>query len=112
MTTIRQMACSRRRVILHAGKTGNVSETARFFMVTRQSVHRWIARYDGALESLMDRSKRPHYHPTQHTPEEIKRVLSVCRHNQSLGLVCLWVRLRQRFGYKRGVSALSRQEVG
>jgi len=108
MTTIRQMACFRRRVVLHARKTGNVSETARFFMVTRQSVHRWIARYDGTLESLMDRSKRPHYHPSQHRPEEIRRVLSVCRQNKTLGLVCLWVRLRQRFGYKRTISALYR----
>ena len=56
----------------------------------------------------MDRSKRPHYHPTQHRPEEIRRVLSICRHNKSLGLVCLWVRLRLRFGYKRTVSALYR----
>jgi transposase len=108
MTTIRQMAAFRRRVALEAMKTGNISETARIYKVTRQSVHRWIARYDGTLESLMDRSKRPHYHPAQHRPEEIRRVLSVQRQNKSLGLVCLWIRLKQRFGYKRSVAALYR----
>jgi len=56
----------------------------------------------------MDRSKRPHGHPNQHTPEEIRRVLSVCRHNKNLGLVCIWVRLRQNFGYGRTVTALYR----
>jgi len=108
MTTIRQMACFRRRVIKDVRRFGSVAQAARFNGVTRQSVHRWITRYDGTLESLMDRSKRPHYHPTQHRPEEIRRVLSVCRQNKSLGLVCLWVRLRQRFGYKRTISALYR----
>lgn len=108
MPTIRQMAAFRRRVVREAMRTGNISQTARNNKVTRQSVHRWIARYDGTLESLMDRSKRPHYHPAQHRPEEIRRVLSVQRQNKSLGLVCLWVRLRLRFGYKRTIPALYR----
>ncbi len=108
MPTIRQMAAFRRRVVREALRTGNISQTARINKVTRQTVHRWIARYDGTLESLIDRSKRPHYHPTQHREEEIRRVLSVQRQNKSLGLVCLWIRLRQRFGYKRSISALYR----
>jgi transposase InsO family protein len=35
-------------------------------------------------------------------------VLSVWRHNKRLGLVCIWVRLQQHFGYKRSVTALYR----
>lgn len=93
---------------MHARKTGNISETARYFKVTRQSVHRWIARYDGTIESLMDRSRRPHSHPNAHTEEEIRRVLKVARHNKKLGLVCLWVHLRMSHGYKRTVTALYR----
>ena len=108
MSSIRQIACFRRRAVLDVRKYGNVSRTARQFMVTRQSIHRWIARYDGSLESLMDRSTRPHYHPNQHTRREIRLVLSVCRHNKNLGLVCIWVKLRQNFGYARSVTALYR----
>jgi transposase len=108
MTSLRQMAFFRRRVVLYARKTNNVSMTARHFRVSRQSVHRWIAKYDGTVESLMDRSKRPRFHPNQHTPEEIKKILSVWYHNKRLGLVCLWVRLKQNFGYKRSVTALYR----
>lgn len=108
MSSVRQMAYFRRRVVLHARKVGNVSETARHFRVTRQSVHRWIARYDDTLESLMDRSKRPHHHPNQHTNQEVRQILSVWYHNKNLGLVCIWVKLRQNFGYKRTVTALYR----
>lgn len=108
MSSVLQMAYFRRRVVLHARKSQNISLTARHFRVSRQSVHRWIVRYDGALESLMDKPKKPHYHPNQHTDQEVRRVLSVCRHNRNLGLVCIWVKLRQNFGYKRSVTALYR----
>jgi len=102
------MAFFRRRVIKDAQRIGSVTKAARMHRVTRQSVHRWIARYDGTLESLMDRSRRPRYHPNQHSRQEIRLVLSVWRHNRNLGLVCLWVKLRQNFGYRRSVTALYR----
>lgn len=102
------MAFFRRRVINDAQRLGSVTQAARMHRVARQSVHRWIARDDGTLESLMDRSRRPHAHPNQHTEKEIKQVLSVWHHNKNLGLVCIWVKLRQNFGYKRSVTALYR----
>lgn len=87
-------------------KTGNVSSTARFYRVSRQSVHRWIARWDGSLESLMDRSHRPKSHPSQQTAEEIAKVLNVQRHNKRLGLICLWVHLKMNHSYRRTPTAL------
>lgn len=106
MTSIRQMAQFRLRVVRQAHKTGNVSFTARLFRVSRQSVHRWIGRFDGSLESLMDRSHRPRRHPTQHTCQEVAQVLKVQRHNKRLGLVCLWMHLKMDYGYTRSLSAL------
>lgn len=108
MLSIRQVAQFRVRVVKQARKSGNIAATARANKVSRQSVHRWMVRYDGTLESLMDRSRRPHRHPSQHTQEEIELVLRVQRHNKSLGLVCLWIHLKQKFGYSRSVSALYR----
>ncbi len=108
MPSIRQIAQFRVRVVKHAIKTGNVSATARLYRVTRQSVHRWMARYDGSVESLLDRSKRPHHHPNEHKPDEVRRVLRVQGQNKELGLVCLWVHLRQHHDYSRSVSALYR----
>jgi len=106
--SVRQMAQFRLRVIRDAERLGNVTGSARLNKVSRQAVHTWIARYDGTLESLMDRSRRPHSHPNQHTREEIRRVLSVARHNKKLGLVCLWMHMKLSFGYKRTVAALYR----
>lgn len=100
------MAQFRQRVVKHAARKHNISGTARLFRVSRQSLHRWIARWDGSLESLMDRSHRPRRHPSQHTKEEIELALKVQRHNKRLGLVCLWVHLKKNFGYCRSIPAL------
>lgn len=50
-----------------------VSMASKKFNVNRRTIYRWIKRYDGTLGSLKDHSRRPHYHPNQHTYEEIKR---------------------------------------
>lgn len=106
MLSIRQIACFRQRVVKRAIKIGNISATAREFRVSRQSVYRWICRWDGTIESLMDRSHRPKRHPTQQTQKEIDTVLNVSRHNKKLGLVCLWVHLKMNHGYSRSTTAL------
>ena len=33
-----------------------------------------MRRYDGTLDSLRDKSKKPHHHPNEHTKEEIKLI--------------------------------------
>ena len=76
------MAQFRQRVIKHAQKNGNISETARLFRVSRQSVHRWIVRWDGTLDSLKDHSHRPKRHPSQQTKQEVDMVLRVQRHQR------------------------------
>jgi transposase len=106
MQSIRQMAQFRQRVVKHALKNGNISSTARLFRVSRQSVHRWMLRWDGSLASLMDRSHKPRRHPSQHTQAEIALALKVQRHNKRLGLVCLWIHLKLNFGYTRSQTAL------
>ena len=49
-----------------------VTKAAIKFSECRRTIYRWRERYDGSLESLKDKSRRPHYHPNQHTKEEIK----------------------------------------
>lgn len=106
--TVRQTAQFRQRVVKDAVRRKNISETARVFRVSRQTVHRWQNRYDGTLLSLIDRSKRPRSHPKAHTQEEIDTVVRYFTHNKRLGLVCLWVRLKQNAGYTRSLPALYR----
>ena len=94
----------RQAIIQYAEKHG-VTKAAIRYHTNRQYIYRWRKRYDGTLESLADRSHRPHHHPNQHTEEELKLIRDMRRRNPNTGLVVFWVKLRQR-GYTRSVSCL------
>lgn len=106
MNKITQTARYRQALIQYAEKYG-VTKAAIRYHTNRQYIYRWRKRYDGTLSSLEDRSHRPHSHPNQHTPEEIKLILNMRRRNPNAGIVVFWVKLRQR-GYKRSISGLYR----
>ena len=106
MNKITQTARYRQSLILYAQKHG-VTEAAKRYRTYRQYIYRWMKRYDGTLQSLEDRSHRPHSHPKQHQPEEIRLIDNMRRRNPNAGLVVFWVKLRQR-GYSRSISGLYR----
>ena len=82
-----------------------VLEYSNKYGVTRAAIRYKVNRQ--YIQSLADRSHRPHSHPNQHTPEEIKLILDMRRRNPHTGLVVFWVKLRQR-GYTRSISGLYR----
>lgn len=96
----------RQAVIEYSLKYG-VTKAAIRYKLNRQYIYRWQKRYDGTLQSLADRSHRPHSHPNQHTEEEIKLIMNMRRRNPNTGLVVFWVKLQQR-GYTRSISGLYR----
>ena len=104
MSKITQKERRRQSMILFAQKYG-VTRAASRYETNRQYIYRWMKRYDGSLESLRDRSRRPHRHPKEHTQQEIKLIKDMLRRNKRTGLVVLWVKLRMR-GYSRGISGL------
>ena len=106
MNKITQTARYRQALISYAQKYG-VTKAAIRYRTNRQYIYRWIKRYDGTLASLEDRSRRPHSHPNQHRPEEIRLIDNMRRRNPNAGLVVFWVKLRQR-GYQRSISGLYR----
>ena len=106
MNKITQEMRFRQAVIEYSLKHG-VTKAARRYKTNRQYIYRWRKRYDGTLQSLADRSHRPHSHPNQHKPEEIKLIEDMRRRNPNTGLVVFWVKLRQR-GYTRSISGLYR----
>lgn len=106
MNTITQKMRFRQAIVEYALKHGATKAAIRY-NVSRQYVYRWKNRYDGTLQSLADRSHRPHSHPNQHTPEEIKLINDMRRRNPHAGLVVFWVKLRMR-GYTRSISGLYR----
>lgn len=64
----------------------SVAETASRFGVARQTVHRWLARYEAAgLEGLADRSHRPTGCPHQMPAEVMAQILEWRRRHPSWG---------------------------
>lgn len=106
MATITQDMRYRLSLIKYAERFG-VTKAAIKYKTNRQYIYRWKRRYDGSIESLRDRSRRPHHHPNQHTPEEIKLIFDMRKRNPNAGLVVFWVKLKQR-GYSRSIPGLYR----
>ena len=71
MTSITQDMKYRLSLIRYAEKYG-VTKAAIKYKTNRQYIYRWKRRFDGSIESLRDRSRRPHSHPNQHTSQEIQ----------------------------------------
>ena len=106
MNTISQIARFRQSVVTYSFHFG-VPAAVRRFDVSRASVYRWRARFNGQTASLQDKSRRPHHHPNQHTENELKLINDMRRRNPNAGLVVFWVKLRKR-GYSRSAVSLWR----
>ncbi len=106
MKTVTQKARYRQAIIKYAEKYG-VTKAANRYDVNRQYIYRWKKRYDGTLDSLVNKSHRPHSHPNQHTKQELKLIKDMRRRNPNAGLVVFWIKLRQR-GYTRSITGLYR----
>lgn len=96
-----------RQALIRAAQRYGVTNAAIRYRTNRQYIYRWMKRYDGTLQSLEDRSHRPHSHPNQHTPEELKLISDMRRRDPHDGLIVFWVKLRKR-GYSRSISGLYR----
>lgn len=106
MNKITQTIRFRQSLIKYAEKYG-VTKAAIKYNTNRQYIYRWKNRYDGKIESLSDKSRRPHHHPNQHTPEELKLIADMRKRNTHTGLVVFWVKLCQK-GYTRSITGLYR----
>ena len=106
MKTISQIARFRQSVVQYSFNFG-VPAAVRRFNVSRASVYRWRSRFNGQTSSLQDKSRRPHHHPNQHSPEELLLIHNMRRRNPDAGLVVFWIKLKLR-GYSRSIPALWR----
>jgi transposase len=87
--------------------THGVSKASRKYNRARSYIYFWLSRWDGSVESLRPESRRPHHHPNEHTPEELKLIHDMKRRNPKLGMVEFWCKLRKR-GYSRCLESLWR----
>ena len=84
-----------------------VARASRRYDKAPSYIYFWRKRWDGSIESLREKSRRPHHHPNEHTETELKLIRNMRRRNPKLGVVELWHRLRKR-GYTRHVYSLYR----
>ena len=61
------------RIVKYAQKH-SVTETAIHYRISRKTVYKWLARYDGTLDNLEDRSHRPKTSPRSHTEQELRQI--------------------------------------
>ncbi|MDE7362388.1 MAG: DDE-type integrase/transposase/recombinase [Oscillospiraceae bacterium] len=106
MDIITQNMRFRQSLMKYAEKNG-VEKASRKYNKSRSYIYFWLKRWDGSIESLAEKSKKPHSHPNQHTEEEIKMIRNYRRRNPELGLTELWHRLRKK-GYTRRPESLYR----
>ena len=106
MNSITQDMKFRYSLMRYAEKYG-VALASRKYNKAKSYNYFWKARFDGSIESLACRSRRPHSHPNQHTEAELKLIRDMRRRNPKLGIVELWSRLRKR-GYSRCLESLWR----
>lgn len=104
--SITQDMSYRQSLMKYVEKYG-VGQASRKYNRARSYIYFWKARWDGTVQSLACQSRRPHHHPNEHTPEELKLIQDMRRRNPGLGLPELWYRLRKR-GYTRRPESLFR----
>ena len=102
--SITQDMAYRQSLTKYAEKYG-LSRASRKYNKSRSYIYFRQTRWNGSMESLARRHRRPHSHPSQHTEAELKLIRDMRRRNPKLGLAELWRRLKQR-GYNRRPESL------
>ena len=110
MNNITQIIEYRKSVIKYVKNKG-VPKALEEFNVSRATIYRWIKKFDGTNKSLLDKSRRPHSHPNQHTEEELRNIRNYKAKNKNKGLVMLWLKLRKKTGYSRSIVSLYRAMI-
>ena len=92
MTSITQDMKFRQSLLKYSQKY-EVTKAAIKYKTNRQYIYRWLRRYDGTIDSLREKSRRPHHHPNQRTEQELKLIGDMRRRGPNSGLVVFWAKL-------------------
>ena len=88
MNNITQEMKFRQTLMKYAEKYG-VKRASRKYNKCRSYICFWRARWDGKIESLVGKFKRPH-HPNEHSPDELKLIRNMRKRNPKLGITEFW----------------------
>ena len=97
------------RAVLLFRRWNDANALCRRYHISRASLYRWNARYDGTKDSLRDKSHRPlSPHPNAHTETELKWIKDYHRRNPNISVCELYGKLREDKGYTRHPGSLYR----
>ena len=108
MDRITQEAHARQRYLEYYQKHGNATETAIRYKISRKTLYKWLKRYDGTWQSLVEQSRRPHSTPRAHTPEEIRQIRRLAKKHHWEDLILAYQEMREKYGYKRSYGGFKR----
>ncbi len=87
----------------------SVGFICRKYHCSKASLMRWNKRYDGTIESLINKSHRPlSKHPNSHSDTEITNIKNLIKRNPHIGLNELYTKLVTNYNYKRHCTSLYR----
>lgn len=102
-----QEAAFRQRVLEYLRKKHTVTETAIRYHLSRKTVHKWLKRWDGTPQSLVDQSRRPRNSPRKQTGAEIKLVKRQAKKYHWRDHILAYQGARER-GYTRSFGCFTR----
>lgn len=80
----------------------DILKVSRKFKCHERTLWTWKSMFDGTLESLANKSKRPHTpHPNSHTKEEVDKIINLLEENKDKSYNDLYGVLRSEHAYKR-----------
>lgn len=107
MDIILQEAYHRKRMIQYC-KNHTVTETAIRYKISRKTVYKWLKRWDGTIESLIERSRAPMSSPLAHSEQEIRLIRRLLKKHLWRDVILVYQELKERYGYIRSYGGLKR----
>ena len=108
MNRIAQEAHARQRYLEYFLKHRNATKTAIRYKISRKTLYKWLKRYDGTWQSLVERSRRPHSSPRAHTAEEIRQIRRLAKKYHWEDLILAYQEMREKYGYTRSYGGFKR----
>ena len=108
MDRIAQEAHARQRMLEYFLKHRNATETTIRYKVSRKTLYKWLKRYDGTWQSLVDRSRRPHNFPRAHSDKEIRQIRRLAKKYMWTDLIRSYQDMTEKYGYTRSYGGFKR----
>lgn len=105
MDKLSQDAHARQRMLVHC-QTHGVTKASLRYRMSRKNIYKWLSRWDGTWQSLVERSRRPHHSPRGQSQGEeslVKRYGKQYRDDLLLGF-----QKAKAYGYTRSYGCFKR----